>query len=121
MLAAKRVRQGEEDEEEGQQERSVMGKVETETGEVQQRSGKAKGGEGKGSKGPESRKCITCGEEGHLKAQCPLRWYVPKTVCGNRWNSLPFASYKGRGEGRSGGKGSKGEGKATFGILHLRW
>ena len=77
VLAAKRVRQGEEDEEEAQQERSVRGKVETETGEVQQRSGEAKGGKGKGSKGAESRKCFTCGEEGHLEAQCPLRWYVP--------------------------------------------
>ena len=46
MLAAKRVRQGEEDEEEAQQERSVRSKVETETGEVQQRSGKAEGGKG---------------------------------------------------------------------------
>ena len=27
-------------------------------------------------------------EEGHLKAQCPLRWYVPKTVFGNWWNSF---------------------------------
>ena len=61
VLAAKRVRQGEEDEEEAQQERSVRGKVETETGEVQQRSGKAKGE-------AESRKCFTCGEEGHFKA-----------------------------------------------------
>ena len=34
VLAAKRVRQGEEDEEEAQQERRVRGKVETETGEV---------------------------------------------------------------------------------------
>ena len=74
VLAAKRVRQGEEDEEEAQQERSVRSKVETETGEVQQRSGEAKGG--RGSKGAESRKCFTCGEEGHLKAQCPLRWHV---------------------------------------------
>ena len=41
MLAAKRVRQGEEDEEEAQQERTVRGKVETETGEVQQRSCKS--------------------------------------------------------------------------------
>ena len=41
VLAAKRVRLGEEDEEEAQQERSVRGNVETETGEVQQRSGKA--------------------------------------------------------------------------------
>ena len=83
VLAPKRVRQGEEDEEEAQQERSVRGKVETGTGEVQQRSCKAKGGKGTGSKGAESRKCFTCGEEGHLKAQCPLRWYVPKMVFGN--------------------------------------
>ena len=112
MLAAKR--QGEEDEEEAQQERSVRGKVETETGEVQQRSGKAKGGKGKGSKGAESRKCSTSGEEGHLKAQCLLRWCVPKTVFGNWWNSLPFASYKGKDKGKSGGKGSKGKGKGNF-------
>ena len=63
---------------------------------MQQRSGKAKGGKGKGSKGAESRKCFTCGEEGH--------W----------WNSLPFASYKGKGKGKSGGKGSKGKGKGNF-------
>ena len=69
MLAAKRVKQGEEDEKEAQQERSVRSKVETETGEVQLRSGKAEGGKGKGSKGAESRKCFTCGEEAHLKAQ----------------------------------------------------
>ena len=81
-------------------------------GEVQQRSGKAKGG--KGSKGAESHKCFTCGEEGHLNAQCPLRGYVPKTVFGNWWNSLPFASYKGKGKGKSGGKGSKGKGKGNF-------
>ena len=111
-----RVRQGEEDEEEAQQERSVRDKVETETGEVQQRSGKAEGGKGKGSKGAESCKFFTCGEEGHLKAQCPLRWYVPKTVFGHWWNSLPFASYKGKGKGKgkSGGKGSKGKGKENF-------
>ena len=81
---------------------------------MQQRSGKANGGKGKGSKGAESRKCFTCGEEGNLKAQCPLRWYVPKTVFGNWWNSLPFASYKGKGKGKSGGKGSKGKGKGNF-------
>ena len=75
---------------------------------------KLREGKGKGSKGAESRKCFTCGEEGHLKAQCPLRWYVPKTVFGNWWTSLPFASYKGKGKGKSGGKGGKGKGKVNF-------
>ena len=113
VLSAKRVRR-EEDEEEAQQERSVRSKVETEKGEVQQRCVTAKGGQGKGSTGAESRKCFTCGEEGHIKAQCPLRWYVPKTVFRNWWNFLPRASYKGKGKGKSGGKGSKGKGKGNF-------
>ena len=114
VLAAKRVRQGEEDEEEAQQERGVRGKVETGTGEVQQRSGKAKGGNGEGSRGAESRMCFPCGEEGHLKAQCPLRWYVPKTVFGNWWNSSPFASFQGKGKSKSGGKGRKGKEKGNL-------
>ena len=121
MLAAKRVRQGEEDEEEAQQERSVRGKVETETGEVQQRSGKAKGGKGKESQGAESRKCFACGEEGHLKAQFLLRWYVPKTVFGNWWKSLPFASYRCKSKGKRGGeKAARVKERATLGILHRR-
>ena len=39
---------------------------------------------------------------------------MPKTVFGNWWNSLPFASYKGKGKGKSGGKGSKVNGKGNF-------
>ena len=97
VLAAMGVRQGEE--KEGQQERSVRGKVAKETGEVQRRSSKDKGGKGKGREGAESHKCFTCGDDGHLQAQCPLCWYVPKTVFGNWWNSLPFASFKCKGKG----------------------
>ena len=55
--------------------------------------GKSKGkGKGKG-------KCHICSDEGRYMAQCPQRWYVPKTVFGSWWNALPFHNGKSTGKG----------------------
>ena len=106
-----RERQGEEDEEEAQQERSVRGKVETEAGKVQQRSGKAKGGKGKGSKGA----CFTCGEEGHLKAQCPRRF--------SETGGIPYRlrRTKAKAKAKAEENVARVKERGTFGILHRRW
>ena len=64
--------------------------------------GKGKGYKGQGKTASADRKCYLCGEGGHFKAACPQRWYVPKTVFGSWWNSLPFQKgSKGKGKGKS--------------------
>ena len=70
-----------------------------------QEKGKCKGK----SKGKGKGKCHLCSDEGHYMAQCPQRWYVPKTVFGSWWNALPFHNGKSKGKGQE-----KGKGKATW-------
>ena len=71
--------------------------------------GKAKG-KSKG-KGKADRECFQCGEKGHYKAQCPNRWYVPKTQWNSWWSTLPFQKGKGKGKGKGYGDDNKGKGK----------
>ena len=115
VLAAKRVRQGEEDEEEAQQERSVRCKVETETGEAQQRSGKAKGGKGKGSKGAESRKFFTWRRSARCAGTCPRR--------SSETGGIPdcLRPTKAKAKAKAEEKVARVKERGTFGILHRRW
>ena len=113
IMMAKRTRDGEDEKADERNVRSRGEASQAENGAPSEpfvQRGKSKG------KGKGDRKCYACGEEGHYKAQCPNRWYVPKTVFGSWWNSLPFAKGKGKnGKGDSKGKGgykgkSKGKG-----------
>ena len=104
LMVAKRSRD-EEDEEGGSDKR----RKESEASGSGENPPKGKG-KGKGEK--RARKCFTCGEEGHYKAQCPNNWYMPKTVWGSWWNTLPFAKGKGKGKGGKGDSGKGGKGKA---------
>ena len=82
ILMAKRTR-----EDDDENDRNVKGRKDSNqvgaTGESGSSSeGFVQRGKSKG-KGKGERRCFMCGEEGHLKAQCPHRWYVLKTVFGS--------------------------------------